>query len=69
MTMRGNERWRAAREQMEERSLVRCELSPAHEAQTLDELSAAAAVAVTVAAPHDAGVPDLHVDFRKYRHA
>lgn len=49
MTMRGNERWRAAREQMKERSLVRCELSPAHEAQTLDVLSAA--VAVAVAAP------------------
>lgn len=37
---------------------VRCGLPPAHEAQTLDDLSAAAAVAP----PHDAGVPNVRTD-------
>ena len=41
---------------MEGHSLTRYALPPAHEAQTPDVLSAAAAVAV--AAPHDAGVPN-----------
>ena len=50
------------REQIEERSLVDSVRAPAHEAQSVDKLSAVA----TVAAPHDASVTDMHVHVHRY---